>query len=181
MKRTRITMAIALLVALSLSGCAAVMKQAKADTMEADASEQSLEEALRERYPFQDFPADAYPAESQTAKSGKVTPTEIETELFQAKFEGEDVSGSGGAVGGAFHFIAEKTDGEAWHVKLECNYPTVAGRDYFVTYTFTSDVAGTVKFGDFQEFQIHEGENSVMGIFTAKEGTSYLDLQLGML
>ncbi len=181
MKRTRITMAIALLVALSLSGCGAAMKQARADTMEADASEQSLEEALRERYPFQDFPADAYPTESQTAKNGKVTPTEIETELFHAKFECDEVSGSGGAVGGAFHFIAEKTDGEAWHVKLECNYPTVAGRDYFVTYTFTSDVAGTVKFGDFQEFQIHEGENSVTGVFTAKEGTSYLDLQLGML
>lgn len=181
MKRTRITMVIALLVALSLTGCGSAMKQARADTMEADAGEQSLEEALRERYPFQDFPADAYPAESQTAKDGKVTPTEIETDLFQAKFEGDEVSGSGGAVGGAFHFIGEKTDGEAWHVKLECNYPTVAGRDYFVTYNFTSDVAGTVKFGDFQEFQIQQGENSVTGIFTAKEGTSYLDLQLGML
>ena len=55
------------------------------------------------------------------------------------------------------------------------------GRDYHVTYNFTSDVAGTVKFGDFQEFQIQEGENSVTGIFTAKDSTSYLDLQLGML
>jgi len=80
-----------------------------------------------------------------------------------------------------YRFTATETDGEAWHVKLECNYPTVGGRDYRVTYRFHSDVAGKVKFGDFQEFDIQKGENSVTGILTASGGTSYLDLQLGML
>ena len=177
-KRTYAMMAT-LLSALLLCGCgaSAVARESGADA----AGEDTLEMGLKERYPFKDFPADAYPATTQAASNGEVTPTEIQTDLFQAKFEGDDVSGSGGAVGGAYHFIGEKTDGESWHVKLECNYPTVAGRDYFVTYNFTSDVAGTVKFGDFQEFQIQQGENSVTGVFTAKEGTSYLDLQLGML
>ena len=101
--------------------------------------------------------------------------------MFRAKFEGSAVAGSGEAVDGVYRFTATQTDGEAWHVKLECNYPTVAGRDYRVTYRFRSDVAGKVKFGDFQEFEIKEGENSVTGMMIATSGTSYLDLQLGML
>ncbi len=102
-------------------------------------------------------------------------------DLFRAKFEGTDVAGSGEAVDGVYRFIATKTDGESWHVKLESNYPTLAGRDYRVTYRFRSDVAGKVKFGDFQEFDIQAGDNEVTGILTAAGGTSYLDLQLGML
>ena len=113
---------------------------------------------------------------------GQVTPTTVEhNTMFRAKFEGNAVSGRGEVVDGVYRFAADKTDGEAWHVKLECNYPTVAGRDYRVTYRFRSDVAGKVKFGDFQEFDIHEGENSVTGVLIATSGTSYLDLQLGML
>ena len=117
---------------------------------------------LEDLYPFQDFPADAYP---EAKPEGQVSVDRLENSLFQAKFEGDAVAGSGGAAGGVFRFIATQTDGEAWHVKLEANYPTVAGRDYSVTYRFNSDVAGTVKFGDFQEFQIKQGENEVTGMF----------------
>lgn len=163
---------IALLVAILFSGCSKSEQQPE---------EVAPDEAapMAELYPFQDFPPEAYPKKADA--KGQVQQATVQTDLFHAKFEGDAVSGSGGAVGGKYHFLATQTDGEAWHVKLEANYPTVAGRDYFVTYRFTSDVAGTVKFGDFQEFQIQEGENTVTGVFTAKEGTSYLDLQLGML
>lgn len=101
--------------------------------------------------------------------------------LFRAKFEGDRVAGSGEVVNGEYRFAATKTDGEAWHVKLESNYPTVSGRDYRVTYHFHSNVRGKVKFGDFQEYEIQPGENTVTGMLIATGGTSYLDLQLGML
>ena len=173
MKRTRVMIAVMLLAALLVSGCALAMAAEEEAVPEEEAQAQ-----LADPYPFQDFPAKA---PQQQAAGGQVTQTKVQTDLFKAKFEGDTVSGSGGAVGGKFHFIATETDGESWHVKLEANYPTISGRDYAVTYNFTSDVAGTVKFGDFQEFQIQEGENSVTGTFTAKDSTSYLDLQLGML
>ena len=115
------------------------------------------------------------------AQSSELVPTRVQTTMFRAKFEGSAVAGSGEIVDGVYRFIATETDGEAWHVKLECNYPTVSGRDYRVTYRFTSDVAGKIKFGDFQEFDIQEGENTVTGMMIASSGTSYLDLQLGML
>ena len=173
MKRTRVMILVMLLAALLVSGCALAMAAEEEAVPEEEAQAQ-----LADPYPFQDFPAKA---PQQQAAGGQVTQTKVQTDLFKAKFEGDTVSGSGGAVGGKFHFIATETDGESWHVKLEANYPTISGRDYAVTYNFTSDVAGTVKFGDFQEFQIQEGENSVTGTFTAKDSTSYLDLQLGML
>ena len=160
-----------LLFALLFSACARVAKRMEGGAPEEEASIESA-------YPFTDFPPGT---SKQGAANGQVTPNRAEGTLFNAKFEGDAVSGSGGAVGGTYHFIATETDGESWHVKLEANYPTVAGRDYTVTYRFTSDVSGTVKFGDFQEFQIQEGENTVTGTFTAKDSTSYLDLQLGML
>ena len=115
------------------------------------------------------------------AQSSGLVPTHVQTTMFRAKFEGSAVAGSGEIVDGVYRFTATETDGEAWHVKLECNYPTVSGRDYRVTYRFTSDVAGKIKFGDFQEFDIQEGENTVTGMMIASSGTSYLDLQLGML
>ena len=115
------------------------------------------------------------------AAAGTIEPTHVETDLFRAKFEGSEVAGTGEVVDGKYRFTATETDGEAWHVKLESNYPTVSGRDYRVTYRFTSDVAGKIKFGDFQEFDIQKGENTVTGIMIASGGTSYLDLQLGML
>ena len=107
--------------------------------------------------------------------------TVTDGELFRAQFEGTAVEGSAGVVDGKYRITATKTDGEAWHVKLEANYPTVPGNDYRITYTFTSDVAGRVKFGDIQEFPIRTGENEVTGVVSAKGGTTYLDLQLGML
>ena len=176
MKRTRLMVAFILLFALLSFGYVQAARAEEAGGA-AEMTQADLETQRALQYPFQDFPADAYPKQAEAS----ATQTAAGTDLFHAKFEGDEVSGSGGAVGDKYHFIAEKTDGESWHVKLEANYPTVAGRDYFVTYRFTSDVAGTVKFGDFQEFQITEGENTVTGNFTAKEGTSYLDLQLGML
>ena len=120
-------------------------------------------------------------APARVARSGELTPTQLKTTMFNAKFEGSAVAGKGEQVDGVYRFTATETDGEAWHVKLECNYPTVSGRDYRVTYRFNSDVAGKIKFGDFQEFDIKEGENSVTGMMIASSGTSYLDLQLGML
>lgn len=107
--------------------------------------------------------------------------TVSEGELFRVQFEGDAVAGTAGVVDGKYRVTATKTDGEAWHIKLESNYPTVPGNDYRITYTFISDVAGHVKFGDVQEFPIQAGENEVTGVVTAKDGTTYLDLQLGML
>lgn len=100
---------------------------------------------------------------------------------FAMKFEGNRVAGTAEVVDGVYRVVATKTDGEAWHIKLECNYPTTPGHDYRVTYRFRSDVAGLVKFGDFQEFRIVRGENTVTGQLVATGGTSYLDLQLGAL
>ena len=104
-----------------------------------------------------------------------------EGELFRTQFEGDTVAGNAEVVDGKYRITATKTDGEAWHIKLESNYPTVPGNDYRITYTFVSDVAGRVKFGDTQEFPIQVGSNEVTGVITAKNGTTYLDLQLGML
>ena len=104
-----------------------------------------------------------------------------EENLFTAKFEGDAVEGTAENVEGAYRVTAAKTDGEAWHIKLECNYHTTPYREYRVTYHFHSDVGGLVKFGDFQEFRIQAGDNAVTGILIASEEISYLDFQLGML
>jgi len=183
MKRTKLVIAIVLLFSLLLSSCGQAALPIE-ESEQYGAEETALEAAEvpeMELPPFRDFPPEAYPPRPQTDSEGQVTPIRMETDMFRAKFEGTDVAGSGEAVDGVYRFIATQTDGEAWHVKLECNYPTVAGRDYFVTYRFRSDVAGTVKFGDFQEFPIRKGENTITGVMIATGGTSYLDLQLGML
>ena len=122
----------------------------------------------------------------RTVENSGIVPDAVEQpisdgELFRAQFEGDSVFGSAGVVDGNYRITATKTDGEAWHIKLESNYPTVPGNDYRITYTFVSDVAGRVKFGDNQEFPIKVGENEITGVVTAKNGTTYLDLQLGML
>ena len=101
--------------------------------------------------------------------------------LFGAKFEGDRVAGTAELVDGVYRIAATRTDGEAWHIKLESNYPTVTGHEYRITYRFRSDVAGTVKFGDLQEFKIVKGNNKLTGLVIAQDGTSYLDLQLGAL
>ena len=101
--------------------------------------------------------------------------------LFGAKFEGDRVAGTAELVDGVYRIAATRTDGEAWHIKLESNYPTVTGHEYRITYRFRSNVAGTVKFGDLQEFKIVKGNNKLTGLVIAQDGTSYLDLQLGAL
>lgn len=177
MKRLKITLAIVLLFALLLSGCGQTVPQFTRETGAAPETH-AAPAALQTLSAYRGAPSGfALPR----AAAGNVTPTTVKSTMFGAKFEGKNVSGRGEAVDGVYHFVATQTDGEAWHVKLECNYPTVAGRDYRVTYRFHSDVAGRVKFGDFQEFDIHQGENAVTGMLTATGGTSYLDLQLGML
>ena len=164
-----------LLIAVLLSGCAQVGPAVTAEPVSAPATAPAA--ASRDRgYVLQPLAAQIVSDVRQPARVQKPADG-----LFGAKFEGENVAGSGQAVDGVYRFVATQTDGEAWHVKLESNYPTVAGRDYRVTYRFRSDVAGTVKLGDFQEFPIKAGENSVTGILIATGGTSYLDLQLGML
>ncbi len=187
MKRAKFLTAVVLLFTLLLSSCDSAVPQGEAPAADAETTVESSEDedtSAWDNLPefempeFRDFPPEAYPPR---ASGGEVTPVSVQTTMFRAKFEGDAVSGSGQAVDGVYRFIADQTDGEAWHVKLECNYPTVAGRDYFVTYKFISDVAGTVKFGDFQEFPIVKGENSLTGIYIASSGSGYLDLQLGML
>ena len=183
MKHAKLMIAVVLLFALLLSSCGQAAPQA-AETVRRTVKEAPAPAAagrVELLSAFHEAPAGGTFALPLSAP-GQVTPTTVEhNTMFRAKFEGNAVAGSGEVVDGVYRFAADKTDGEAWHVKLECNYPTVAGRDYRVTYRFRSDVAGKVKFGDFQEFDIHEGENSVTGVLIATSGTSYLDLQLGML
>ena len=47
--------------------------------------------------------------------------------LFGAKFEGDRVVGTAELVDGVYRIAATRTDGEAWHITLESNYPTVTG------------------------------------------------------
>ena len=115
------------------------------------------------------------------ARHEKAEATVKQNEGFKIKFEGDQVAGTGENADGVYRVNVTKTDGEAWHVKLECNYPTVPGREYHVTYRFHSNVAGSVKFGDNQEFKIVAGDNTVTGKLVATGDPSYLDLQLGML
>ena len=200
MKHKRIVIALVLLASLLLSSCGqAFPRMTQTALLYAEAAPKAFSEpaakAEEEKAPapetaaeapallsaFREAPAGVQTAQPMAPAGGKVEPIRVTTDMFRAKFEGSAVSGSGEAVGGVYRFAATQTDGEAWHVKLECNYPTVAGRDYRISYRFHSDVAGKVKFGDFQEFEIREGDNSLTGILTASSGTSYLDLQLGML
>lgn len=183
MKHTKILIAVVLLFSLLLSSCG--MAAAQPETIEIETEPERAVITMAEPAPaqpkVQTVSAVDYAPRQLSSSGSKPEPTVVETDMFAAKFEGSSVAGSGEAVDGVYRFTATETDGEAWHVKLECNYPTVAGRDYRVTYRFRSDVAGRIKFGDFQEFEIKEGDNSVTGMMIASGGTSYLDLQLGML
>lgn len=82
---------------------------------------------------------------------------------------------------GAYEINATKTDGEAWHIKYEGTIDTVSGANYEVTYELESNVAGKVKFGANQEFDINKGKNTVTGKLTASSDKTYTELQLGML
>ena len=186
MKGRKTIVAVVLLFALLLSSCGqgSLLQAEETTAAKTAAAAETVVSTQAQPQPlsaFRDAPAGSAASAPKAAPAGPVTPERVKTDMFRAKFEGSAVAGSGEAVDGVYRFTATQTDGEAWHVKLECNYPTVAGRDYRVTYRFRSDVAGKVKFGDFQEFEIKEGENSVTGMMIATSGTSYLDLQLGML
>lgn len=175
MKRMTTMIAVVLLFSLLLSSCGLAAPRA---ATEAAAEDEEKSEALLSEL---DAPLEEVSLPPLEVSAPQTEPTKVKNTLFRAKFEGSTVAGSGEAVDGVYRFNATKTDGESWHIKLEANYPTVAGRDYRVTYRFHSDVAGKIKFGDFQEFEIQKGDNSVTGILIADSGTSYLDLQLGML
>lgn len=185
MKQGKVLTAVMLLAAFLLSSCAMGAPNAKEvpaePAVEMIPQVRAEEPAAVEAAPLADAAESGYFLQPLAVNGGVDAVTADAKPLFKAKFEGDRVEGSGEAVDGVYRFTAAKTDGEAWHVKLESNYPTVAGRDYQVTYRFISDVAGKVKFGDFQEFEIQKGENSVTGMLIATGGTSYLDLQLGML
>ena len=168
MKRMRAGIVALLLVSFLLSSCGQPQPAAA--------------KAAEEAPLMQEAPAEELILAPLTANGGQDTVMTKEADgLFRAQFEGGSVAGTGETVNGMYRVAATQTDGEAWHVKLESNYPTVAGRDYRVTYRFHSDVAGKVKFGDFQEFEIKPGDNSITGTLIATGGSSYLDLQLGML
>lgn len=164
MKRTRGIIALFLLLAMLLTACG-----------------QSAQTPTVVDEPENTTPVVVDPVQQEDAPAEPLVFTDQPANVFRAKFEGSNVAGKGEVVDGVYRFTATKTDGEAWHVKLESNYMTVPGRDYRVTYHFKSDVAGTVKFGDFNEFAIRKGENSVTGQVSASNGYTYLDLQLGAL
>ena len=50
---------------------------------------------------------------STPALSGNITPTRVQTTMFNAKFEGSSVAGKGEVVDGVYRFTATETDGEA--------------------------------------------------------------------
>ena len=175
MRQKRKLIAVVLMMALILSSCA--------NSMVADAAN-GLKTAAAEARPVARLLKGGSNLPPLPRADGAASDTAVRKAadgLFRAKFEGSGVSGSGEAVDGLYRFTATQTDGESWHIKLESNYPTVSGREYLVTYRFRSDVAGKIKFGDFQEFDIVKGDNEVTGELIASESTSYLDLQLGML
>lgn len=175
MRQKRKLIAVVLMMALILSSCA--------NSMVADAAN-GLKTAAAEARPVARLLKGGSNLPPLPRADGAASDTAVRKAadgLFRAKFEGSSVSGSGEAVDGLYRFTATQTDGESWHIKLESNYPTVSGREYLVTYRFRSDVAGKIKFGDFQEFDIVKGDNEVTGELIASESTSYLDLQLGML
>lgn len=175
MRQKRKLIAVVLMMALILSSCANSMVADVANGLKTAAAEASpVSSLLKGGSSLPPLPrADGAASDTAVHKAAD--------SLFRAKFEGSSVSGSGEAVDGLYRFTATQTDGESWHIKLESNYPTVAGREYLVTYRFRSDVAGKIKFGDFQEFDIVKGDNEVTGELIASDSTSYLDLQLGML
>lgn len=166
MKHTKLLIAALLLLSFLLSSCGQ-----GAAVLDLPARELTAHAA----------PAGSLPAPQRLAADSKNSPVKSGIDLFRGKFEGTAVEGSAEAVDGVYRMAVTKTDGEAWHIKLESNYPTMPGNDYRITYRFRSDVAGKVKFGDFQEFEIQPGDNSVSAILVASAGTSYLDLQLGLL
>ncbi len=184
MKHARIAVSVVLLAAMLLSGCGMEAAPFAAPSGQAQSASVTTAEL-----PVSAENSALRPAAGAEALSSRRMETDSalspqpgpEENVFSGKFEGDRVEGSAGIVDGKYRFETTKTDGEAWHIKLECNYHTVPGRDYRVTYKFSSSVAGTVKFGDFQEFPVKVGENTVTGVICAAGGLSYMDLQLGAL
>ena len=138
MKLRKTALAVLLLAALLLTACGAGQTASLVQAERGTTARASLTEG----YYFQTL----------AAMAGDRPLTGATDNLFSAKFEGDKVAGTAEPVDGMYRIAATRTDGEAWHVKLECNYHTTPGHDYRVTYHFHSDVAGLVKFGDQQEF-----------------------------
>ena len=138
MKRMTTMIAVVLLFSLLLSSCGLAAPRA---ATEAAAEDEEKSEALLSEL---DAPLEEVSLPPLEVSAPQTEPTKVKNTLFRAKFEGSTVAGSGEAVDGVYRFNATKTDGESWHIKLEANYPTVAGRDYRVTYRFHSDVAGKI-------------------------------------
>ncbi|MBQ2634461.1 MAG: hypothetical protein IJF88_07800, partial [Oscillospiraceae bacterium] len=126
MKHAKLMIAVVLLFSLLLSSCGQAAPQA-AETVRRTVKEAPAPAAagrVELLSAFREAPAGGTFALPPSAP-GQVTPTTVEhNTMFRAKFEGNAVAGSGEVVDGVYRFAADKTDGEAWHVKLECNYPT---------------------------------------------------------
>ena len=146
MKLRKTSIAILLLAALLLSACGAGQEPATETAESRPLARSSLGEGIY--------------YQTLAGAVGERALTGATDNLFSAKFEGDRVAGSAGPVNGNYRIQATQTDGEAWHVKLECNYHTTPGRDYRVTYRFHSDVGGLVKFGDHQEFTVVAGDQA---------------------
>ena len=139
MRQKRKLIAVVLMMALILSSCANSMVADAANRLKTAAAEaRPVARLLKGGSSLPPLPrADGAASDTAVHKAAD--------SLFRAKFEGSGVAGSGEAVDGLYRFTATQTDGESWHIKLESNYPTVAGREYLVTYRFHSDVAGKLK------------------------------------
>ncbi|MGX8698373.1 MAG: hypothetical protein ACSW8F_00405, partial [bacterium] len=193
MKRKGI-LALFLALACLLSACGGVGSAPEEPTPAKEETTAPAETSPVETAPVETSPVETTPVEPNEPAQPVANEKQVElrfSELsapaegaplaFNAKFEGADVSAEAAVVDGAYRVTAAKTDGESWHIKLESQLPTRAGNDYRLTFTFLSNVAGQVKLGDNQVFDITAGENTVTGTLHAAGEVTYVDLQLGSL
>ena len=83
---------------------------------------------------------------------------------------------------------SENASGDWWKVKLENNFATLSGKTYQVTYTFTSDAEGDIKFGGdnmscatSDVYHVVVGENTFTVTFTVSADNAYNCLEMGGL
>lgn len=83
---------------------------------------------------------------------------------------------------------SENASGDWWKVKLENNFATLSGKTYQVTYTFTSNAEGDIKFsGDNMScatsdvYHVVAGENTFTVTFTVSADNAYNCLEMGGL
>ena len=84
--------------------------------------------------------------------------------------------------------ISTNASGDWWKVKVENNFATVAGKTYEATYTFSSNVAGDIKFGGdnmvcstADVYNVTVGANTFKVTFTVSADNAYNCLELGGL